>query len=168
MAVFLGLALLAPLLGAADNLLGLILANVGKKPITHWDYARQADSHVVLQQIGEAAMEIDTAWLHILRTADALDITAQAGPVSPSEQVRLQAAEGFAMGMIRQAADRLMDVGGASAFTLSNPLQRAWRDIALGSRHAFVNTGQSLELYGRHLAGERLQSGFFRSVVGQD
>jgi alkylation response protein AidB-like acyl-CoA dehydrogenase len=167
-AVFLGLALLAPLLGAADNLLGLILANVGKKPITHWDYARQADSHVVLQQIGEAAMEIDTAWLHILRTADALDITAQAGPVSPSEQVRLQAAEGFAMRMIRQAADRLMDVGGASAFTLSNPLQRAWRDIALGSRHAFVNTGQSLELYGRHLAGERLQSGLFRSVVGQD
>jgi alkylation response protein AidB-like acyl-CoA dehydrogenase len=168
MAVFLGLALLAPLLGAADNLLGLILANVGKKPITHWDYARQADSHVVLQQIGEAAIEIDTAWLHILRTADALDITAQAGPVSPSEQVRLQAAEGFAMRMIRQAADRLMDVGGASAFTLSNPLQRAWRDIALGSRHAFVNTGQSLELYGRHLAGERLQSGLFRSVVGQD
>jgi alkylation response protein AidB-like acyl-CoA dehydrogenase len=123
---------------------------------------------VVLEQIGEAAMEIDTAWLHVLRAADALDITAQSGPVSRSDQVRLQAAEGFAMKMIRQAAERLMDIGGASAFAMSNPLQRAWRDIALGSRHAFVNTSQSLELYGRDLAGESLQSTLFRNVAGQD
>jgi hypothetical protein len=53
---------------------------------------------VVLEQIGEAAMEIDTAWLHILRTADALDITAQAGPVHAAEQVRLQAAQGLPCG----------------------------------------------------------------------
>jgi alkylation response protein AidB-like acyl-CoA dehydrogenase len=167
-AVYLGLALLAPLLGAARNLLERALAGVDKKPITHWDYPRQADSHVVLAEIGEAAMEIDTAWLHILQAADALDITAQYGPVPPSEQVRLQAAQGFAMRMIRQAAERLMDIGGASAFATSNPVQRAWRDIALGSRHAFVNTSQSLELYGRHLAGEPLQSRLFRTVVGQD
>jgi alkylation response protein AidB-like acyl-CoA dehydrogenase len=167
-AVFLGLALLAPLLGAARNLLERTIGNVDKKPITHWDYLRQADSHVVLEQIGEAAMEIDTAWLHVLRAADALDITAQSGPVCRSDQVRLQAAEGFAMKMIRQAAERLMDIGGASAFAMSNPLQRAWRDIALGSRHAFVNTSQSLELYGRDLAGESLQSTLFRNVAGQD
>ena len=167
-AVYLGLALLAPILGAARNLLEGTLASVDKKPITHWDYPRQADSHVVLEQIGEAAMEIDTAWLHILRAADALDITAQSGPVPPSEQVRLQAAQGFAMRMIRRAAERLMDIGGASAFATSSPLQRAWRDIALASRHAFVNTSQSLELYGRHLAGEPLQSRLFRAVVGHD
>ena len=167
-AVFLGLALLAPLLGAARNLLERTLTNVDKKPITHWDYARQADSHVVLEQIGEAAMEIDTARLHILRAADALDITAQSGPLTPSEQVQLQAAEGFAMKMLRQSAERLMDIGGASAFTMANPLQRAWRDIALGSRHAFVNTSQSLELYGRDLTGERLQSGLFRGLARQD
>jgi alkylation response protein AidB-like acyl-CoA dehydrogenase len=162
------LVLLAPLLGAARNVLERTIAGVDKKPITHWDYPRQADSHVVLEQIGEAAMEIETASLHLMQAADALDITSQSGPVSASEQVRLQAAQGFAMRMIRQAAERLMDIGGASAFATSNPLQRAWRDIALGSRHAFVNTSQSLELYGRHLAGEPLQSRLFRSVVGRD
>ncbi len=167
-AVVLGLALLAPLLGAARNLLERTVAGVGKKPITHWDYPRQADSHVVLEQIGEAALEIDTAWLHILRAADALDVTAQSGPVSAAEQIRLQAAQGFAMRMIRRAGERLMDIGGASAFATSSPLQRAWRDIAMGSRHAFVNSSQSLELYGRHLAGEPLQSMLYRSVVGQD
>jgi alkylation response protein AidB-like acyl-CoA dehydrogenase len=168
MAVVLGLSLLAPLLGAAQNLLERTIAGVGKKGIAHWDYPRQADSHVVLEQIGEAAMEIDTARMHILRAADALDITAQSGPVAPAEQVRLQAAEGFAMKLLRQAAERLMDIGGSSAFATSNPMQRAWRDIALGSRHAFVHSSQSLELYGRHLSGEPLQSVLFRGVVGQD
>jgi len=85
-------------------------------------------------------MEIDTAWMHVSQVADALDITAQAGPLSQSEQVRLQAAQGFAMKMLRQASERLMDLGGASAFATSSALQRAWRDISLGSRHAFVNS----------------------------
>jgi alkylation response protein AidB-like acyl-CoA dehydrogenase len=166
-ALVLGLALLAPILGAARNLLERTVASVGVKPITHWDYPRQADSHVVLAQLGEAAVEIDAASLLVLQAADTLDVTAQAGPVPGSEQVRMQAAQGFAMRMVRQAAERLMDIGGASAFASSNPLQRAWRDIALASRHAFVNTSQSLELYGRHLAGEPLQSMLFRGVVGE-
>jgi 3-hydroxy-9,10-secoandrosta-1,3,5(10)-triene-9,17-dione monooxygenase len=72
------------------------------------------------------------------------------------------------MKLLRQAAERLMDIGGSSAFATSNPMQRAWRDIALGSRHAFVHSSQSLELYGRHLSGEPLQSVLFRGVVGQD
>jgi len=121
----------------------------------------------VLQQIGEAAMEIDTAGCNVLQVADALDITAQAGPLSPSEQVRLQAAQGFAMMMLRRASERLMDIGGASAFATSSALQRAWRDIALGSRHAFVNSSQSLELHGRQLTGEPLQSVLFRSVASR-
>jgi hypothetical protein len=37
----------------------------------------------------------------------------------------------------------------------------------LVSRHAFVNSSQSLELFRRHLAGERLQRAF-RTVAGQD
>jgi len=61
-----------------------------------------------------------------------------------------------------------MDVGGASAFAMSSPLQRVWRDIALASRHAFVNTSQSLELYGGTLPASRSQSRLFRAVVGQD
>jgi alkylation response protein AidB-like acyl-CoA dehydrogenase len=72
------------------------------------------------------------------------------------------------MKMIRQAAERLMDIGGASAFASANPLQRAWRDIALGSRHAFVNSRQSFELLGRCLAGEPLQSMLFAAALAQD
>ncbi len=90
------------------------------------------------------------------------DKTAQTRPLSVTEQVRMQAGCGYAMSLVRHASERLMDIGGASVFTQSNPLQRAWRDIALGSRHAFLNSSQSLEMYGRSLAGQPLQNAVYR------
>jgi alkylation response protein AidB-like acyl-CoA dehydrogenase len=138
------------------------ISGLDKKAVTFWDYPRQSDSQVVLEQVGEAAIEIDSAFLHVLRVADALDETAQTRALTAAEQVRLQADCGYAMSLVRRASERLMDIGGASAFAQSNPLQRAWRDIALGSRHAFLNSSQSLEMYGRSLAGEPLQNPVYR------
>ncbi len=158
------MGVVAPMLGAARSMLDFTLAGLDKKAVTFWDYARQADSQAVLQQVGEAAMEIDSAFLHVFRVADAFDETAQTRALTGAEQVQLQADCGYAMTLVRRAADRLMDIGGASAFAQSNPLQRAWRDIALGSRHAFLNSAQSLEMYGRSLAGEPLQNAVYRMV----
>ena len=162
LAVIFPLGVVAPMLGAARNMLDCTIASLDKKAVTFWDYPRQSDSHVVLEQVGEAAIEIDSAFLHVLRVADALDETAQTRALSAAEQVRLQADCGYAMSLVRRAAERLMDIGGASAFAQSNPLQRAWRDIALGSRHAFLNSSQSLEMYGRSLAGKPLQNAVYR------
>ncbi len=156
------LGVIAPMLGAARNMLDRTVETLDKKAITHWDYPRQCDSHVVLQQLGEAAIEIDSAWLHVLHAVDGLDETAQIRMLSQAEQVRLQADSGYAMSLLRRAAERLMDIGGASAFAQSNAMQRAWRDIALGSRHAFLNSLQSSEMYGRSLAGLPLQNAVYR------
>jgi alkylation response protein AidB-like acyl-CoA dehydrogenase len=161
-AVVFPLGVIAPMLGAARNMLDRTVETLDKKAITFWDYPRQSDSHVVLQQLGEAAMEIDSAWLHVLHAVDALDETAQIRTLTQAEQVRLQADCGYAMSLLRRAAERLMDIGGASAFAQSNALQRAWRDIALGSRHAFLNSLQSSEMYGRSLAGLPLQNAVYR------
>ena len=162
LAVIFPLGVIAPMLGAARNMLERTITGLDKKAVTFWDYPRQSDSQVVLEQVGEAAIEIDSAFLHVLRVADALDETAQTRALSVAEQVRLQADCGYAMSLIRRASERLMDIGGASAFAQSNPLQRAWRDIALGSRHAFLNSSQSLEMYGRSLAGQPLQNAVYR------
>jgi alkylation response protein AidB-like acyl-CoA dehydrogenase len=161
-AAILPLGVVAPMLGAARNMLDRTIASLDKKAVTFWDYQRQSDSQVVLGQVGEAAIEIESAYMHVLRVADAFDETAQTRALTTAEQVRLQADCGYAMNLVRRAAERLMDIGGASAFAQSNPLQRAWRDIALGSRHAFLNTPQSLEMYGRSLAGEALQNAVYR------
>ncbi|MFF8729353.1 hypothetical protein ACF073_23055 [Streptomyces sp. NPDC015171] len=43
----------------------------------------------------------------------------------------------------------------ASGFGESNPLQRIWRDIETGSRHAVLNPDVATELYGKSLFGIR-------------
>ena len=68
------------------------------------------------------------------------------------------------MKLLRNAAERLMDIGGSSGFASASQLQRAWRDIAVGSRHGFLNTLQSCELYGRSLAGEALHNAAYRNA----
>lgn len=160
------LGVLAPLLGAARTLLDRTVEGLGSKAVSMWDYPRQNESQSVLQQVGEAAIEIDSAWLHVYRASDILDIAAQDHPLRQDEIVRLQADCGYAMQLLRRAAERLMDIGGASAFATANPLQRAWRDIAIGSRHAALNSLQSLELYGRSLAGVHLHHPAFREGYG--
>ena len=57
------------------------------------------------------------------------------------------------MSLVRSAANRLLDISGSGAFAIANPLQRFWRDINMGSRHAFLSTYPSMELYGRILVG---------------
>src|SRR3546814_16007723 len=57
------------------------------------------------------------------------------------------------MGLLRGAGNRLMDVAGPGAFALSNPLQRSWRDLCVGTRHNALSSHLSLELYGRAIAG---------------
>jgi alkylation response protein AidB-like acyl-CoA dehydrogenase len=69
------------------------------------------------------------------------------------DKARIQADCGHAMGLLRAAANRLMDIAGPSAFATSSPLQRFWRDLSLGTRHTALNTRLSLELYGRALTG---------------
>src|SRR5258705_9090964 len=91
LAVIFPLGVVAPMLGAVRNMLDRTIAGLDKKAVTFLDYPRQSDSQVVLEQVGEAAIEIDSAFMHVLRVADALDETAQSRPLSVAEQGRMQA-----------------------------------------------------------------------------
>nr|WP_221379019.1 acyl-CoA dehydrogenase family protein [Actinoplanes polyasparticus] len=39
----------------------------------------------------------------------------------------------------RAALELMLDLHGASGFSVDNPLQRLWRDVAVGSRHPLLN-----------------------------
>lgn len=147
------LGVLPPMLGAATAMLEAVAQGMARRPVTGWTYATQADSQIGVESLGKAAMEIDSAWLHIRRAAGELDATAQTRDLSGFEKARLQADCGQAMGLVRSAADRLMDIAGPGAFALANPLQRFWRDINVGTRHNALNHRHSMELYGRALLG---------------
>ncbi len=54
--------------------------------------------------------------------------------------------------------------GGPSAFAKSNPLQRFWRDLSLGTRHTALQTRLSLELYGRAIVGKPSNIGLLQDI----
>lgn len=148
------LGVLSPMLGAADAMLAIVTANLPKRPTIGWKYANQADSETFVGQLGEAALEIDSAWLHIRRAVNMIDETAQTRALSGFEKARVQADCGYAMRQLRRAGERLMEIAGPGAFATSSPLQRLWRDLSVGSRHTALNTMLSTELYGRALLGQ--------------
>lgn len=148
------LGVLSPMLGAAGAMLDIVKANMPARPTIGWQYGKQADSQTFVGQLGEAALEIDSAWLHVRRAVSMIDEAAQSQPLSGYEKARVQADCGYAMRQLRRAGERLMEIAVPGAFALSSPLQRLWRDLSVGSRHTALNTMLSTELYGRALLGQ--------------
>jgi 3-hydroxy-9,10-secoandrosta-1,3,5(10)-triene-9,17-dione monooxygenase len=60
---------------------------------------------------------------------------------------------GFAVRQVRQAVDKLLDVGGASRLAESSPVQRIWRDLGTASRHPAFVTEINRERYAHMLLG---------------
>lgn len=149
----LALILLGPVLGMAEAALEVVTANAPKRAISYTSYGRQIDSAVVLRNVGEAALELDTARLHVFRAAADVDAAGAGRELDELGRARLRGACGYVNGVVRTAVDRLVNIGGASSFADASPLQRIWRDVNLASRHAFLATEPSLELYGRTMFG---------------
>lgn len=146
---------LPPVLGMARGALDLTLERLGKgKRVAYsfYDDARQAAP----KQIGlaRAAQLIDTAFLHAYRSADAIDRAGETGEEMDfvaRAQVRMDC--GYAAQCCRDAVDHLLNIQGASAFALANPMQRIWRDLETASRHGLLDTAICEEIYGRALLG---------------
>jgi alkylation response protein AidB-like acyl-CoA dehydrogenase len=52
----------------------------------------------------------------------------------------------------RAALERMLDLNGSSGFKATNPLQRYWRDVAVGTRHPQLNPYLAVENLGSTLA----------------
>ncbi|MDH2430800.1 acyl-CoA dehydrogenase family protein [Sphaerisporangium sp. TRM90804] len=143
---------LAALVGAAQGALDTTREILAKgRPITFTTYTSSADSPAVQLRFAEAAHLIDTAVLHMLHAGEALDGIDPAAPVPWVERSRVRAHMASALGRAREGVDKLLDVAGASGFALSNPLQRYWRDLNVGSRHNSLNAPIIFEDYSRAL-----------------
>ncbi|MEU6147523.1 acyl-CoA dehydrogenase family protein [Streptomyces sp. NPDC047081] len=141
--------LCGPLLGAAQAILEKVSANAHKRGITYFDFEKQTDSAVVLERLGEAAVRIDSAWLLVERAAYELEEVTRGGELSFERRAWCRVAAGQAVDEVRIAVDSLMSIAGASSFAESSVLQQYWRDVMVGSRHAFLSTRPLYEVYGR-------------------
>jgi len=152
---WLRVSLAGPITGTAQGALEHVLETLGGgKPITGSTYTDVVRSPSVQLGIAEAASLIDTARLHAYRAAADVEAASIEGRrLDAAARARIRMDNGVVMQRCREAMERLLDIGGAAGFRRSNPLQRFWRDLATGSRHAGVSTSLGREIYGRALLG---------------
>jgi alkylation response protein AidB-like acyl-CoA dehydrogenase len=80
-------------------------------------------------------------------------LTAWAGPCTSAGTAQVRAETGYVTEKITRAIDILLSAHGAASFADVNPLQRIWRDSAVGARHAVVLPAAGYEVYGKALLG---------------
>ena len=139
------------MLGAARAAADIVTTNAATKPITYTVYTAGAESMVSLAEIARARLDIDTGALHAFEAARYIDGVGAGAKMPSRTKPGFVARCGYITSMLRQAVDTLLNVNGASSFASAMALQRHWRDLNVGSRHAFVITNVSLEIYGRSL-----------------
>ena len=150
----LALAITLTPLGLAQGALDLVVTGSATKALTGTAFDHQRDSTSFQNEISDAAMSLDTARLHVYRAAEDIDRFAQAGEVMDFvSRARVRADTGWAVKHATDCIDRLLTAVGSGAFSLSNPLQRMWRDANVGARHGAANYMLNRETYGKALLG---------------
>ncbi|MFD3731720.1 hypothetical protein [Streptomyces sp. NPDC058632] len=99
-------------------------------------------------------MEIDSAYQHMYLAADRLDAVPDGVRLGYEECARIRRHMVSALEQARTGVHKLLDLGGAGGFAEANPLQRYWRDLEIGSRHAMMNPLVAYEDYSRALFAE--------------
>ena len=140
---------LGQLVGAVEAALELALEGAQRKPVPNTTYAKQMNSPVVQRNLGEAAAKIDAAALLVDSLCDVQDQAALAGRhFSPLERARQKAGCALTTELLSAALEKIMFVGGSSAFAYANELQRFWRDYNTAARHAIYLPDFGYEVYG--------------------
>ncbi|MFF4749210.1 acyl-CoA dehydrogenase family protein [Streptomyces sp. NPDC002514] len=151
------LTCMGPLLGIAREVFRLTLEAVdGGKPMAMSLHARLADSPSVQAALADAATLIDSAHLHLARSAAFIGAAAATGTTPTlTERARVRMDMGHASECLRAAVQSLLTVSGAGSFSSAKAVQRYWRDLETGCRHPTLNPGLAREMYGRALVGDQ-------------
>ncbi|MDP9793097.1 alkylation response protein AidB-like acyl-CoA dehydrogenase [Catenuloplanes nepalensis] len=145
-----GLAALAPMIGATLGARDLVADAIsgGRAPYMT-TYARVADSPLGRHWFTEALQRSESALRRTVRVADILDDLPPGGELPVTERMALRVELSAAARECREAMELLLDLHGASGFAEGNPLQRFWRDVAVGTRHPFFTPYILAEDHGR-------------------
>ena len=152
------LSICGPQLGMGRAALKLVTEKAHVKPLSYTVFDTQAESAGFQIEVAEAAILIDTAHLHVWRAAaDLQDSANNDVTLDLVGRTRIRADCAHAIRSVTRAIDILLSAHGASAFADSNPLQRLWRDSAVGARHAWAVPAVAVESYGKALLGREEQ-----------
>ncbi|MEO3799305.1 acyl-CoA dehydrogenase family protein [Nonomuraea sp. B1E8] len=151
-----GLTVLGPVVGAARGALDVIneLFASDRKPYMT-TYSRMGESPGARHWLAESTHLVDRAERTMLAISRALD----SADLSDADYAGLDMDLAGAGGDCRAAVELMLDLYGASGFDTANPLQRYWRDVAVGSRHPHLRNYLAVERLGSALAGQHIGQG---------
>jgi alkylation response protein AidB-like acyl-CoA dehydrogenase len=142
---------LAQLVGAAEAMLEIVEADSKKKPVVTTIFKTRTESGQVMHDLGEVAAQLDTAKLLLFAATGTLDEIALTGrPFPEQERARHKAQCGQITDLVHKSIESLMFISGSSAFALSNPLSRYWKDTHVALRHITNVPSLAYEIYGRN------------------
>jgi alkylation response protein AidB-like acyl-CoA dehydrogenase len=115
---------------------------------------RMAEFPTVQIKVAEAAASIDAARFILLRdfAAIAREIREQ-GEATTERRVTNRRGQAFAVGLAVRAVDLLNAATGGNGLAMSNPIQRAWRDVNAVGRHVSLNWDSVGAMYGQMALG---------------
>jgi alkylation response protein AidB-like acyl-CoA dehydrogenase len=146
---------IAPVLGLGVAIYDHVVDILGAgRPVVSGSrlHALARDTPGVQANVADAAVLIEDAMLRVAWAAGELDRAAAAGVIPPEMAgARIRVDIAHAARSIRQAADMLLDVSGASRFATKDPAQRMWRDLGTATRHPAFVTEVNRERYGQLL-----------------
>ncbi|WP_143342890.1 acyl-CoA dehydrogenase family protein [Crossiella equi] len=141
--------------GAAHGALDLVTAALANgRGLADTTYRRALDAPSARHWLAEATHLVHSAYQHLWFVADELDHDPGHKPMELSRRVAVRMHMSSVVSLSRKAMEKILDLGGAAAFAVDNPLQRYWRDLEAGSRHARLNPFVAVEDYGRFLGNE--------------
>jgi 3-hydroxy-9,10-secoandrosta-1,3,5(10)-triene-9,17-dione monooxygenase len=114
------------------------------------DRARVAEDPFVQFHLAESAAEVDAARSRLLANFAEMMRLASAGleiPLTQRARYRWDSAKAVEWSV--RAVDRLLEASGGSGIYLSNPIQRAWRDVHAMRAHAGNNPEKAAAVFGR-------------------
>ena len=148
------IVLVGPSLGAAEAALEYVREKAQQKPVSQTFFEKQADSTALQLKVAQAAQKIEVARLLTFDVCDRLDAWGREGVYpEPLERTRVKANTGYIMELLQEAIETLMWVHGSGSYADSNPMQRWWRDIHVGTSHAVGSPSIGYETYGKLLLG---------------
>lgn len=144
---------LAVLVGIVEGLLESAM-KIKDRAIMHTSIAHRKDSAVYISVIGEVQANLWVVREILSNTTAINDVAAAEGRIlQMEERIKSRGEVIVATELLTKSVDMLMNVLGSSAFVLSNPAQRYWRDFGVAVRHSMFNPDVSKEVVGRFAMG---------------
>jgi alkylation response protein AidB-like acyl-CoA dehydrogenase len=139
--------------GAARGALDLVAPVLAERSSPNPAHTTLADSPGARRNFATATHKIETAERRMLGIAATVDATPPGEALAAGERARLRMDLITAIRECRSALEDLLDLHGSGGLHSSNPLQRHWRDFAVGSRHVQFTSHVVEEDYGVLLLG---------------